>query len=68
MINELHHSAVRRRGKWGRASAEEVQEAMDAGIPHCYRFRSPKVLAGPGTEGARGDGSQHPRPATVSRQ
>mmetsp|Transcript_11387 Transcript_11387/g.34231 ORF Transcript_11387/g.34231 Transcript_11387/m.34231 type:complete len:576 (+) Transcript_11387:105-1832(+) len=30
------------RGKWGRATAEEVQEAKDAGIPYCYRFRSPK--------------------------
>lgn len=31
------------RGKWATASAEEVQAAKDAGIPYCYRFRSPKV-------------------------
>lgn len=30
------------RGKWGKASAEEVEEAKAAGIPYCYRFRAPK--------------------------
>lgn len=40
-----HHGRLllRCRGKWGKASAEEVQEAKDAGKPYCYRFRSPKV-------------------------
>lgn len=30
------------RGKWANASKEEVQEAMGAGLPFCYRFRVPK--------------------------
>lgn len=29
------------RGPWGQASAAEVQAALDAGTPHCYRFRVP---------------------------
>ena len=29
------------RGKWNKATAEEVQEAKDAGIPFCYRYRVP---------------------------
>jgi hypothetical protein len=29
------------RGKWARASAAEVAEAMAAGLPCCYRFRVP---------------------------
>ena len=29
------------RGKWATASAEEVQEKLDAGTPHTYRFRVP---------------------------
>ena len=40
---------------------------MVAGIPHCYRFRSPKVLAETGPEEERWGWSQHPRPATVRR-
>lgn len=27
------------RGKWAKASQEEVEAAMAAGTPYCYRFR-----------------------------
>lgn len=37
------HHLTMHRGKWATASPEEVQEAKDAGIPYCYRFRTPKV-------------------------
>ena len=30
------------RGKWATASPEEVQEQLDAGTPHTYRFRVPQ--------------------------
>eukprot|EP00955_Chlamydomonas_euryale_P017625 188322-Chlamydomonas_euryale.AAC.1 len=30
------------RGKWASASKEEVDAAMAAGLPCCYRFRVPK--------------------------
>ena len=35
------------RGKWARATKEEVQDAVDQGIPYCYRFRVPAVRARP---------------------
>ena len=31
------------RGKWASASEQEVQEARDAGLECCYRYRVPKV-------------------------
>jgi tRNA synthetases class I (E and Q), catalytic domain len=30
-----------RRGKWAKATAEEVEEEMRKGTPYCYRFRVP---------------------------
>jgi glutamyl-tRNA synthetase len=31
------------RGKWAKASKEEVDAMMATGAPYCYRFRVPEV-------------------------
>lgn len=36
------------RGKWAKASKEEVDAMMATGAPYCYRFRVPAVSVGLG--------------------
>jgi hypothetical protein len=42
------------RGKWARASAEEVEAMGASGAPYCYRFRVPEVRWGGGRDSQNG--------------